>query len=80
MKASHQVKGGLLQPLPIPEGKWRDISIDFIMELPKTTTGKNAIMIIVDRATTMIHLVPTTTEVTAPEVAELFRDFTWRLH
>ena len=76
MKTRHQQTGGLLQPLPIP----RDISVGFIMELPKTTTGINAILTVVDRATKMVHLVPTTTEVTAPEVAELFRDFIWKHH
>jgi hypothetical protein len=80
MKTRHQQTGGLLQPLPIPRGKWQDVSVDFIMELPKTDRGINAIMTVVDRATKMVHLVPTTTEVTAPEVAELFRDFIWKYH
>jgi transposase InsO family protein len=39
---------GLLKPLPIPERKWREISIDFIEKLP-ISTGCSDMMVIVDR-------------------------------
>lgn len=39
---------GLLKPLPIPERKWREISIDFIEKLPESSGCTNA-MVIVDR-------------------------------
>ena len=80
MKSAKQSPPGLLQPLPIPNGKWRDISMDFIVELPKSSMGNDAIMNIVDRATKMTHLVATRTDISAPKVAELFRDNVWRLH
>jgi hypothetical protein len=71
---------GLLQPLPIPVGKWDSVSMDFICGLPCSKAGFDSILVIVDRLSKLVHLVPTTTTMTAPEVAKLFVDNVVRLH
>ncbi|KAF7762581.1 hypothetical protein Agabi119p4_9174 [Agaricus bisporus var. burnettii] len=45
-----------LNPLPIPDKPWEEISIDMIGPLPKSKE-KDAIIVIVDRFSKMIHLV-----------------------
>jgi hypothetical protein len=44
---------GLFSPLPIPEGRWTDVSMDFITGLPTTEKGCDMIMVIVDRFSKM---------------------------
>ena len=62
---------GLVQPLHIPTSPWEAVSMDFIMDLPKTKTDNNAIIVFVDRLTKMVRLAATTTEVFAKETADL---------
>ncbi|KAL4332005.1 hypothetical protein GQ457_07G011040 [Hibiscus cannabinus] len=50
MKSASLSPAGLLQPLPIPDQVFEDISLDFIVGLPKSN-GKEIIMVIVDRLT-----------------------------
>ncbi|XP_074293008.1 uncharacterized protein LOC141619892 [Silene latifolia] len=43
VKIEHKRPGGLLQPLDMPLWKWESISMDFVMTLPKTVGGKDAV-------------------------------------
>lgn len=45
----------LLYPLEIPEWKWDNITMDFVMELLRVASGNDAICIIVDRLTNLAH-------------------------
>ena len=56
-KSVHRLPAGLLEPLTLPEQKWADVSLDFIMGLPKSAEGFDGILTVVDRATKMVHLV-----------------------
>jgi hypothetical protein len=43
IKAEHQRPPGLLQPLQIPQWKWDETGMDFIVGLPHTQAGYNSI-------------------------------------
>ena len=68
-----------LNPLPIPEAPWQEISIDMIGPLPKSD-NHDAILVIVDRLTKMIHLIPSNTSLTSSELAEIYKNQIWKIH
>ncbi|WVZ70557.1 LOW QUALITY PROTEIN: hypothetical protein U9M48_019216 [Paspalum notatum var. saurae] len=68
VKAEHQRPAGLLQPLKIPEWKWEEISMDFIVGLPKTQKGYNSIWVVVDRLTKVAHFIPVNTTYSVQEL------------
>jgi hypothetical protein len=70
---------GNLQPLPIPAGPWQSVSMDFIVELPPSE-GYDAIFVCVDRLTKMAHFIPTTSDVTAEQAAQLYCRHVWKHH
>jgi len=80
IKAEHQRPAGLLKPLDIPVWKWDDISMDFIVGLPRTQKGHDAIWVIVDRLTKVAHFIPVKTTFTVSKLAELYIDNILKLH
>ena len=48
MKAEHQRRAGLLQPLEVPEWKWDHIEMDFVTGFPRPQRGNNAIFVVID--------------------------------
>ena len=79
IKSSTQAPLGLAHPLPVPRAPWEVISMDFVGPFPPSH-GLDYLWVIVDKLTSMVRLVPTTTRVTAKELAKLFLDQVWKFH
>jgi hypothetical protein len=72
IKAEHHRPAGLLQPLHIPQWKWDEIGMDFIVGLPRTRTGYDSIWIVVDRLTKAAHFIPVKTTYNSAVLAKLY--------
>ena len=68
-----------MQPIPLPERVWQQITTDLVTDLPESE-GKTAIVVFIDRLTKMTHMVPCTKEVSASQYARLFVDNVFQLH
>jgi hypothetical protein len=80
VKAIHLKTAGPLQSLPIPTWKWEDISLDFIVGLPRTTKGYVFIWVIIDRLTKIAHFLPVKVKYTVATYAELYSARILSLH
>ena len=58
---------------------WKDIALDFLTELP-TRNGVATLLVVVDRFSKMLVLVPLEGELTAARVAHAFFGSVVRLH
>jgi hypothetical protein len=72
VKAIYMKTAGPLQSLPIPVWKWEDISMDFIVGLPRTTKGYDSIWVIVDRLTKISHFLPVKIDHSVTVYAQLY--------
>ncbi|KAJ3568702.1 hypothetical protein NP233_g5537 [Leucocoprinus birnbaumii] len=62
---------GPLHPLPVPDGRFSSIAMDFVGPFPEED-GFDYLLTITDRLGADVRLVPCTTAISASELAELF--------
>jgi hypothetical protein len=58
--------------LQVPEWKWEEIVMDFIVGLPRTQSGYDSIWVIVDRLTKVAHVIPVKTTYSRPQLVEMY--------
>lgn len=77
---SRQLRQGLLQPIPIADRYWSQISIDFMTDLPAREKGDaRYLMVITDRLSKYVQL-EAMTSMGAEACAERFKHCWWRFH
>jgi hypothetical protein len=64
----------------VPEWKWEEIAIDFIVGLSRTQSGYDSIWVIMDRLTKVVHFIPVKTTYSELQLAELYMSMIVYLH
>jgi hypothetical protein len=80
VKAKHKKLAGLLKFLEIPEWKWEHITINFVVVLPHTPRGKDAIWFVVDRLTKSANFIPMKMTNSAEELVPSYMKEALMLH
>jgi hypothetical protein len=80
VKTDHLRLARNLQPLSIPEWKWENICMDFIVSLPHTSWGYNSIWVIVDRLTNSCHVILISTTYRVRQYAKFYMLHIVRYH
>uniref|UniRef100_A0A670ZKL6 Gypsy retrotransposon integrase-like protein 1 n=1 Tax=Pseudonaja textilis TaxID=8673 RepID=A0A670ZKL6_PSETE len=70
---------GLLQDVARPTAPWREISMDFIVDLPEST-GQTVIWVVTDLFSKQAHFIPCSKIPSAKLLARLFIIHVYRLH
>jgi hypothetical protein len=71
---------GLYMLLPIPEGPWINVSMDYVFVLPRTQNGNHSIFVVVDRFSKMVYFIARKKIVDAMNVVQLYFREVYRPH
>ena len=78
-KPSNSRPHGKLHMLPVPTKPWDSIGMDFVGPFPESR-GFNYLWVIICRMTSMVHLIPVHTKMTASELSWIYLREIVRLH
>ncbi|GJU67756.1 putative mitochondrial protein [Tanacetum coccineum] len=70
---------GLLQPLPIPNQIWQDLSMNFVDSLPMSQ-GKSIVLVVMDMLSKQAHFIVGTHPYTTKVITQLFLYNIYKLH
>ena len=71
---------GFLNPLPIPQLKWDNITMDFVLGFPLTQQKYDSIWVIVDKLTKSVHFILVRMDYSMDRLDELYVEEIVRLH
>jgi len=79
-KHDNQLPAGLLQPIPVPNEPYEQVTMDFIFKMPPTPSGKNGCIVFVDRLTKKVAWEACHDTITAKEAAKIYLNTVVRHH
>ena len=80
VKAERKRPAGKLQSLEVPLWPWDDVTMDFVVGLPRTLKGKDSIWVVVDHLSKVAHFIPIRSTNSASDLAPIYMKEIVRLH
>ena len=80
VKAKHKHPAGELQPIELPEWKRDQITMDFVVDLPRIIEGYNAIWVVMDQLTKSAHFIMIKVTFSVERLTEIYMANIVRIH
>jgi len=67
-------------PLLVPDRPWLDVTMNFVLDLPKTIRRHDSIFVVVDHFSKISHFLPCNKTSNAFKIAQIYFDRVVKLH